>query len=124
MQIAEKLKEFRESIRNRTTFMNYMRRDYRWLSLLIAVQIFGLSCFGLAMFTYLLIGLPAVTFCMILLLLSLACIVPAAFGLGLLYRQKLIRAGKILPKQKYAPASATVPITTEDGEYVAQEERA
>ena len=113
-------KKIKPHLQPDSNFMKYMRRDGRWISFLNALLILGISLFLLSVLTYAIASLSAYAFCITLLVFSLFCIFPAIAGLVYLRREKLIKEGKIIPKEKVSkptPVRRDAPPPVTDGEY-------
>jgi hypothetical protein len=78
--------------------MKYMRRDSRWLSLVVATAGLSFGLFAFSLIIYLAAGLGAYTFCLTLMIFSLLLMFPGIVTLVLVYRADLIKKGKIRPK--------------------------
>ena len=100
-------------------FMKYMRRDGRWISFLNALAIAGITFFLIAMLSYAIAGITSYVFCVTLLVFSVLFMIPGFMGLLYLRREKKIKEGKIIPKEKLKPAliQPTIASPVVDGEH-------
>jgi len=96
---------FQKHFASDSDFMKYMRRDGRWISFLNSLAIAGIAFFLIAMLSYAIGGITSYAFCVTLLVFSILFMIPGFVGLWYLRREKLIKEGKIVPREKLKPAA-------------------
>jgi membrane protein implicated in regulation of membrane protease activity len=116
----------KEIFRSKDEFNKYMSQNSRWLTSVIALEILGFCLTVLAILIYLVIGLTSFWFSLILLIFGLICLIFGLTALLYLWRDKLKKEGKLIPKFKKNDKGSDTEIqetsinelaVTVDGEY-------
>lgn len=90
------------------SLLSYMKRDERWLSFNVACATLACICFAISTILYMMIGVPAHTFCLMFMLVGGGLMIPC-----ILMWNKLRKAEKQRKKKLRETNAAAAPAPTQ-----------